>query len=329
MTERGTGLVFGEFDPPHRGHALLIDIATAQVDRLIVLVYDYSQQSVPAPVRAAWLREIHPTADVRVIRDPQDIEPHDAVGRAAYVRSLLGDEAIAAVFTSEAYGEPFARGLGARHVSVDRDRSLVPVTGTMLRRSPIDYLEWMEPCVRAHYVKRITVVGSESTGKTTLCITLAERFATQWVAEYGREYTEIKARTGSVGGWTTDEFYHIACEQQRREDERARSANRVLFCDTDALATRIWHERYMGHDVDTWPVPGSRASLYLVPFPDTPFVADEIRDSEHLRYWMYERFIETFDRLGFRYQILTGSYEERLEQAVAAVERECALTTTP
>jgi hypothetical protein len=32
----------------------------------------------------------------------------------------------------------------------------------------------------------------------------------------------------------------------RMEDALARSANRVLICDTDAFATAIWHERYLG-----------------------------------------------------------------------------------
>jgi HTH-type transcriptional regulator, transcriptional repressor of NAD biosynthesis genes len=329
MGERGTGLTFGKFDPPHRGHALLIDIAIAQVDRLIVLVYDYHMQTVPAEKRAAWMREIHPDADVRVIPDQPDLDPMDVPAQAAYVRSFLRDEPISTVFTSEAYGESFARALGARHVSVDRDRVLVPCSGTMVRRAPIDYLDWMEPCVHAHYVKRITIVGSESTGKTGLCIYLADHYDTQWVAEYGREYTEIKAKLNNLGRWVTDEFYHIAREQQRREDELARHANRLLFCDTDAFATRIWHERYMGSDVASWPLPPSRSTLYLIPYPDVPFVPDDIRDSEHLRFWMYERFVDAFERLGYRYEVLQGSFEEREQQAVAAVDRECALSTTP
>ena len=52
-----TGLVAGKFDPPHRGHALLIDTARARCDRLIVLLFDYEGQRVPAGVRAGWLRD--------------------------------------------------------------------------------------------------------------------------------------------------------------------------------------------------------------------------------------------------------------------------------
>jgi NadR type nicotinamide-nucleotide adenylyltransferase len=328
MAEGGTGLTFGKFDPPHRGHALLVDVALAHVDQLIVLVYDYQAQSIPAQLRAAWMREIHPAADVRVIPDEPRLDPQNTYAQAAHVRAFLEDQPVSVLFTSEAYGERFAQLLGARHVSIDKDRVLVPCTGTMMRRSPVDYLDWMEPCVRAHYVKRFAIVGPESTGKTDLCVFLAERFATLWVPEYGREYARIKKDTGHAGQWTTDEFYHIAREQERRENEFARRANRVLFCDTDVFSARIWHERYVGSGVDVWPV-APPPVLYLIPYPDVPFVADDIRDSEHLRYWMYERFVDSFERLGYRYEVLRGTNEERREQAVAAVERECAFSTTP
>jgi NadR type nicotinamide-nucleotide adenylyltransferase len=194
----------------------------------------------------------------------------------------------------------------------------------MIRRHPLNNLQWLYPSVRAHYVLRITVVGSESTGKTNLCEYLAERFATSYVPEYGREYSLGKVKAGTLGRWSSDEFIHIAREQQRREDEAARSANRVLFCDTDALATRIWHERYVGKEADSWPLPENKTALYLIPFPDVPFVAEEVRDSEHLRYWMYERFVDEFKERGYSYQVLNGDFNERRERAVSVVEEEIA-----
>ena len=39
-------------------------------------------------------------------------------------------------------------------------------------------------------VKRIVVLGPESTGKTALCKQLSEYFNTIWVPEYAREYVE-------------------------------------------------------------------------------------------------------------------------------------------
>ncbi len=316
-----TGLVAGKFDPPHRGHALLIDTARARCDRLIVLLFDFEAQTVPSDVRAEWLREIHPGVDVRVLStfNYPRLTPDDAEREAARVHAFLS-ERVDVLFTSEDYGEMMAAALGARHFDVDRERALVPVTGTMVRRAPAAMLEWLEPPVRAHYVPRVCVVGSESTGKSTLCERLAAHYDTVWVPEYGREYSLEKLRNGLQGQWVEDEFVHIAFEQQRREDDAARRANPVLICDTDALATMVWSERYLDRVPTRWPLPPSRICLYLVPYPDVPFVADEIRDGEHKRYWMYERLIELFAQMGHRFEVLRGTYEERGAQAIALID---------
>ena len=95
--------------------------------------------------------------------------------------------------------------------------------------------------MRAWFVKRVVVIGAESTGKTTLARQLAEHFDTVWVPEFGREHWERKIAglrvTDPPPSWSSDEFVEIATEQQRRENAAARVANRVLFCDTNAFAT--------------------------------------------------------------------------------------------
>lgn len=317
-----TGLAFGKFDPPHRGHSLLFDVALGHVDRLIVLVWDYPEQSVAAELRARWLREIVPEADVRVIPDDPNAASTDIPAQAEHARRFLRGERIDMLFTSESYGEAFARVVGAaRHFVVDRDRQWVPVSGTTVRRAPLDHLTWLEPCVRAHYVKRVGIVGAESTGKTTLSRRLAEHYRTLWVPEYGRDYTLVKYEQGFTGEFVSDEFFHIAREQQRREDEAARSANRLLICDTDVLATKIWYERYVQRPAPRIPVGSPSIALYLVPFPDVPYVQDEIRDAEHLRFWMYERFLEEIGKSGTPHVVLQGTFDERYRQALEAIDR--------
>lgn len=316
----GTGLVAGKFDPPHRGHALLIDAARAHCERLIVLIVDYAAQTQSPTLRAAWLREIHPGIDVRIIPDDPAITAEQTDEEAVWIRNFLGGERIDRFFSSEHYGEALARALGAMHYEVDRERTMVPVTGTMVRRNPAKALQWLEPCVRAHYVPRVCVAGAESTGKTTLCERLARHYGTYRVDEYGRDYTLAKARAGNLGAWSADEFYHIAFEQQRQEDAWARCADPVLICDTDMLATKIWFEFYLGSEPMRWPEASSPIGLYLIPFPDVPFVADEIREGEHRRYWMHERFEQVLAKNGHRFVILRGTYDERAEQAIAAID---------
>ncbi len=176
-------------------------------------------------------------------------------------------------------------------------------------------------------VLRVVLIGAESVGKTTLCEQLAEHYATVWVAEYGREHwerkiAEQKTPAGETPAWSDDEFVHIAEEQQRRENEAAARANRVLICDTNAFATATWFERYAGRrhlEVDAI---GARdiADLYLIPSPDVPFTQDGVRDGENIRGWMHARFLELIRANGTPYVLITGPWEERLPQAIAAID---------
>ena len=313
------GLVIGKFLPPHRGHKHLIDAALARCDRVSVIVCDKPGMRPEGGLRAAWLREIHSDAEVILIDDrlPAD----DSRLWAENTRLILG-KSPDVVFTSEDYGEPYARFLGCEHVLVDRERVTVPCSGTLVRASPLDRLDFLEPCVRAHYVLRVAIMGAESTGTTTLARSLAAAYKTQWVEEYGREYWMEKIRRGEDDTWTEDEFVHIAEEQSRREDLAARTANRVLFCDTDAFATSLWHERYLGaRSVRVEAVSqGRHYDLTLLTGAEIPFVQDGWRDGEAIREGMHRRFVERLTQKGRSYVLLEGSPEARLAGAKLLVD---------
>ncbi len=322
-----TGFVIGKFYPPHRGHKLLIDTAQAQCDRLIVMICHHESQTIPGDVRKAWLEEIHPRAEVHLV---PDIVPDESEPWAAFVKTHLGFSPDL-VFSSEVYGEQFASLLDARHVMVDQARKQVPISGSIIRAAPLEHLHFLEPCVRAWFVKRVVLIGAESTGKTTLAKALALAFETNWVAEYGREHWEEKIQTQTARGealsWTPDEFEFIAAEQQRREDEAARIANRILICDTNAFATATWFERYEGHRSEAVDAKGAsvKADLYLVPAVDVPFVQDGVRDGEKIRDWMHDRFVTLLSDGSAPFEIIRGPYDSRLPKALAAIERHLGL----
>jgi NadR type nicotinamide-nucleotide adenylyltransferase len=172
-------------------------------------------------------------------------------------------------------------------------------------------------------VLRVCCVGAESSGTTTLAQQLASHYRTLWVPEYGRDYTEARKVAGAKYEWKSDEFVHIALKQQEHEDIMAAQANRVLFCDTDALATCIWHERYMGF----WSfaveniAERRRYALYILTKPDIPFVQDRIRDSENLREWMTQRFRTELNRRDYPWILVQGAIENRFKTAINAIDR--------
>lgn len=317
------GFIIGKFYPPHLGHKYLIDSARGQVDHLIVMIAHHPSQTIPGELRKSWLEQIHPDCEIHLV--PDELED-DSSQWAEFTIKHLG-RSPDVVFTSEDYGPEYARLMGSRHVMIDIRRETVPISGTAIRSTALEYLEFLEPCVRSYFVKRVVLIGAESTGKTTLAEELAENYATCWVAEYGREHWERKIEGLAFDdpgvSWTREEFVHIASEQQRRENELARLANRVLICDTNAFATGTWYERYQGKrdgEVDSIGAL-DKVDLYLLTAPDVPFVQDGVRDGEHIREWMHDRFKEQLSAGTVTFMELRGTYAERKKNAIIAIDK--------
>jgi len=210
-------------------------------------------------------------------------------------------------------------------------------------------MNWLElnSDERAVLTRRVVIVGSESTGKTTLARELVGHYRgiggiwadTRWVAEYGREYTEILLeRQGSVAAegeaasaeWTARDFALIAIEQQRLEDEAAASGSPVLFCDTDAFATQLWERRYLGDGstaaLDAVPTSPERGLYLVADLAGVPFEQDGIRDGEGYREEMQHWFVEELTARGENWTLLTGTRPQRLAAAIAAVDAALAAT---
>ena len=162
-------------------------------------------------------------------------------------------------------------------------------------------------------VRRVAILGAESTGKSTLAAALAVHYSTVWVPEYLREFVATEGRVP----FEADQF-RIAQVQQEREHAAAAGANRFLFCDTTPFMTAIYSGVYWGR-VD--PQLAALDAEYdyaatLVAAPDMPWVADGLqRESEAVRLEVHQALIDKLERRAVAYTLLTGSLEQRLAQA--------------
>lgn len=175
----------------------------------------------------------------------------------------------------------------------------------------------------SHRVHRICLTGAESTGKTTMCELLAQRHHTAWVHEYGRDHTVDKIRSGTNDRWTTEDFVVIAQRQIELEDAAAERAVRFLFCDTDALATALWHERYLGSrspEVDAVAA-AHHYDLYVLCDIDVPFEHDGVRFDPLARPRMHARFVEELNQRPEPWILVSGSLEDRLDRIDADLDR--------
>jgi HTH-type transcriptional repressor of NAD biosynthesis genes len=168
-------------------------------------------------------------------------------------------------------------------------------------------------------VRRVCLLGAESTGKTTLASALASAYDTLWNPEYGRVYTEVGRSPGAP--WRGWEFEHIARVHCWYEDFLAGLARHVLFCDTDAFTTAVFHEAYLGSAATGFDdVLERRYDLYLVCGLDVPFTHDGWREFEEQRRWMHDRLLAHVRASGSLWRLLEGPHEARLAAAREAVD---------
>jgi HTH-type transcriptional repressor of NAD biosynthesis genes len=168
-------------------------------------------------------------------------------------------------------------------------------------------------------VERVCVLGAESTGKSTLACALAVRYGTLWNPEYGRPYTQIGRPRKAP--WTSWEFAHIARIHCWYEDFLATLAHRVLFSDTDAFTTAVFHEVYLGIPATGFEDLVERPyGLFLVCGLDVPWRRDGVREFEEQRRSMQERYLERARSSGSRWLLVEGPLEQRLDAAAQAVD---------
>jgi NadR type nicotinamide-nucleotide adenylyltransferase len=313
------GVTVGKFYPFHKGHDYLIREAKKKVDRLIVLACYKKNQAVAGSVRADWIRFLHPDAEVIEVLDDLPEAPEPWAQRTLEVLSGRKPDI---AFTSEDYGEPWAKLMGSQYCTVDRQRLKFPISGTQLRSHLAENWQMLTPPAKAYFAKRVCVLGVESSGTTTLARSLAQHYRTVWVPEYGRCYWEGRQYSPDPEIWDSYEFVEIAKKQAVIEDHIATRANKVVICDTDPLATCIWHKRYVGSEHPTIEqiADSRRCDLYILTQPDFGFLQDGTRESEHLRMTMHQWFVEVLQKKGKRYITVGGTHDLRMSQAIRAID---------
>lgn len=304
--------------PPHQGHLHLVEFARQYTSDLTVVVGSLAHEPIAGGLRHRWMQELFPQARVLHLTDENPQLPHEHpefwdIWRHSLMR--IAGRPVDLLFASEDYGERLAQELGARFIPCNGQRSLIDISATQIRQNPWAYWDLLPACVRAHYARRISIFGGESTGKSTLSQNLAAHFQTLWVPEFAR--TWLEPRQGRV---ELADMPIIARAQAASENALARLCNRWLFCDTDPLASELWSQELF-HQIPSLEGRAGPYALTLVCDVDVPWVEDCVRYRPENRQDFHDRCLELLQRERRPYVVLKGHWEERWRQALKALAR--------
>jgi NadR type nicotinamide-nucleotide adenylyltransferase len=320
------GLVLGKFAPLHRGHQLVLDAATHQTDNQVVVIYDSpSTTEIPLAVRARWIRQLYPLAEViEAWGGPERVglEPELMLEHERYLASVLGNRRVTHFFNSEPYGEHVATSLGAVNVQVDAARKSVPISATALRNEANLLPSFVSAEVLHDLVRKVVFIGAPSTGKSTIAEAAAKHLGTVYLPEYGREYWEKHAVDRRL---TMRQLEEIAQTQLELEASLLASAHQTIFIDTDASTTAIFADYYHGRRSAALDNLAQRASqrydLTFLCLNDFQFSDTEDRSGEANQIEFQRRIVENLRAERRPYIELGGSLTDRIrmvEQVVSS-----------
>ena len=195
-------------------------------------------------------------------------------------------------------------------------------------------------------MKKIVLIGPESTGKSFLCEQLAAHFKTMWCPEYARDYLNKNGKE-----YTYSDLLAIAKGQIEQEEQYLRSMEEMyriskehsvesrkqgsekydepLFIDTDMYVMKVWCEFVFGkcHSFITDAIASRTYDLYLLCNTDLPWVKDELREypDEAVRKKLFGIYKSLLQHQKTPWIEISGSYDERTMQAVESVKKFCGI----
>jgi NadR type nicotinamide-nucleotide adenylyltransferase len=181
-------------------------------------------------------------------------------------------------------------------------------------------------------LKKIVILGPESTGKSTLCEQLAQHYETMWCPEFAREYLLVNGTN-----YDFEDLEIIARGQLALEDEYATQLENQsetmmengehlpLFIDTNMYVMKVWCEFVFEkcHRFILDEIVQRKYDLYLLCNTDLPWVEDELREYPDLasRKKLYNIYEDILINQSVPWIDISGDYNERLKKAITAVDK--------
>ncbi len=339
------GMYGGSFDPLHVGHIHDIIRAASLCEELYVMIsFCQGRESTSPELRYRWiLNSTRHLSNVRILMVEDTAVSKEVYNTdlywekgAADIKRLIGKRIDAVFCGSDYLGTNRFESLYCPESEVVYfDRREVPISSTDIREWAVRHWDYIPAVCRPYYVRKVLVIGGESTGKSTLVQNLALAYNTNFVREVGRETCDY---AGGEEHMLPEDLHENLLRQKIEIMDALKTANRLLFVDTDAVTTLFYAhflltdpaeialcERLAQAVIDTTPW-----DLVLFLEPTVDFVQDGTRNetiaADRMRY--SEQLKELFrTRTQAPFHCIDGDYLLRFNTAKALIERELKIDT--
>jgi HTH-type transcriptional repressor of NAD biosynthesis genes len=317
--------MFGKFLPFHKGHEAMINFALGKCDLLTVLVCASDNETISGGVRKGWIEKTFPdqqNMEVRVFDYIEAELPNSSVSSTAIskiwagvFKELFPDYSF--VVTSEQYGFYLAEFMNIQHLPFDLSKKLVPVSATSVRNDFLANWQYVPDPVKRDLVLKVVVLGTESTGKTTLTDDLAAYFNCNKVTEAGRDLIP------DSNEFSIHDLHLVAREHAKRIDEAAAGSSPLVIIDTDIHITKSYCRFSFEKDLEVSEeiYLSNKAQLYLYLNNDVEHFQDGTRLSreERDRLDLFHRRV--LQEANINIVEIKGNWNERFQQAVMQIKQ--------
>ncbi|MBK9272569.1 MAG: ATP-binding protein [Saprospiraceae bacterium] len=164
---------------------------------------------------------------------------------------------------------------------------------------------------------RIVFTGPESTGKTSLAVLFSHRYKGKLNIEYSRLFLSEHG---------PDYTFHSISQMAVRQHINAMELDQndaLLFEDGDLLTYLIWQKVKFGkmdHELlKLWKE--HPPSLYLICYPDVPWIFDPLREHPNWRMPLFKIYLEFILSHKCNFQIVSGVGAKRISKTEIFIRR--------
>lgn len=332
--ERRIGIYAGKFNIVHIGHVRSMLKAYSKVDELHIFVhYDeefekqrykkHKLEYIPAFKRVRWWTQITKNMDnihVHAVYHKNTMDHTDWENGGKEMLRIVGN------FTDMFYAEKDYTEYFERlypEVKLHLLEKEIDISATKILENGIyRYWEYLPKEVRADFVKTVTILGAESSGKSVLSKKLAKYFNTEYIEEYGR--TLWDKYNGKIGKVFEYEDYKILTYYQKiQEYEKCKKANKILIVDTETIVTQTWLKFYEGKESGVLSEISKEEDykLYILLKPENKFVQDGTRNFEDERFEIYMDMKKKLLKYRKPYVEISGNINNMFKRAVKEIEK--------